>query len=264
MARPHALAFFLCANAALVAADKSKWGGAALSGVHGITEVKGTITMPQIPTNNYNTVQSAAFWVGIDGLSCEYAILQAGVYSSTSDGIKKWDPFIEWFPEKPIYFPDFMVKPGDKIAMSVRADGITSGSATLENLTRKTKVSQTLVYPPYGGPDFCPICGHLVTCDSTVDLADRFTRMETGLCLRDAAWVVEQVTRYPNSGQDGDPYDEELVDFGTVTFTDVTAFTGDRYVGANGPGSTLLNIAGKTDCHITGTDADTVSCVHVP
>lgn len=145
MTGPITLAFFLCANAALVVADSSHWAGAGLSNVLGVTEVKGTITLPKVPSNDENTLQGAAFWVGIDGLSCPYAILQTGVQVVSSGGVTKYDPFIEWYPEKAIFLNDFKVSPGDTITMSVRADSLTSGSATLENLTNKTsgKVSHT-------------------------------------------------------------------------------------------------------------------------
>lgn len=82
--------------------------------------------------------------------------------------------------------------------------------------------------------------------------------MATGLCLNDASWVVEKPTRYGNGGG---VIEWDLIDFGTATFTDAQAFTGDKYVGADGPGSTVLNINGKTRCHI---DAGTnVTCSYV-
>ncbi|KAI9744321.1 MAG: hypothetical protein M1818_002473 [Claussenomyces sp. TS43310] len=119
----------------------SNWAGAVQNG-NGWTTVQGTITVPQTSGSDGS---AASAWVGIDGDSCQSAILQTGV-SFYADGT--FDAWYEWIPDGSYSFDNFDLSVGDQIAMSVDASSTTSGTATLENLTSGQKVTHSFSNPP--------------------------------------------------------------------------------------------------------------------
>ena len=72
-----------------------------------------------------------AAWVGIDGDTCQTAILQTGV-SFYGDGT--FDAWYEWIPDYSHSFANFGISAGDQIRMTVDASSKTTGVAILENL----------------------------------------------------------------------------------------------------------------------------------
>lgn len=87
-------------------------------------------------------------------------------------------------------FSGITVSEGDSILMTVVATSKTSGTATIENLTTGVTVSET------------------------------FTDVTDGsLCEYDAEWIVEDFEECTGSSCELVPF----ADFGTVTFTDVSA-----------------------------------------
>ncbi|KAK1962867.1 peptidase A4 family protein [Colletotrichum sublineola] len=119
----------------------SNWAGAVKIG-NGYNHVTGTITVPDV-----NGVQGAAAsaWVGIDGDTCQSAILQTGV-SFYSDGT--FDAWYEWIPDYAYSFNNFDVSVGDQIKMTVDASSKKKGVATLENLTTGQKVTHSFTSTP--------------------------------------------------------------------------------------------------------------------
>ncbi|KAL2155743.1 hypothetical protein VTH82DRAFT_485 [Thermothelomyces myriococcoides] len=133
----------------------ANWAGAVQIGT-GFTSVYGTITVPSVYDSNPNAAASA--WVGIDGDTCQRAILQTGV-SFYGDG--SYDAWYEWIPDYAYSFANFGLSAGDQIRMSVEATSATTGVATLENLSTGQKVSHT------------------------------FTNTPSTLCETNAEWIVE-------------------------------------------------------------------------
>ncbi|KAK8143943.1 hypothetical protein G3M48_006513 [Beauveria asiatica] len=134
----------------------SPWGGGVQEG-RGWTFVTGTTKIPSI--TGQDSYAGTAAWVGIDGYSCQSAILQTGVQAHGDGTVRAW---YEWWPEPPVYYDDqFPVKDGDVIRMSVNATSPTAGTSTLENLTTGRHVTT-----PY-------------------------RNMRESLCQADAEWILE-------------------------------------------------------------------------
>ncbi|SPJ88819.1 related to aspergillopepsin II precursor [Fusarium torulosum] len=117
------------------------WAGAVKIG-NGYNKVQGTITVPSVSGDDGS---AASAWVGIDGDTCQTAILQTGI-SFYADGT--FDAWYEWIPDYAYNFNNFNVHVGDKIRMTVDATSRTKGVATLENLTTNQKVSHTFTSTP--------------------------------------------------------------------------------------------------------------------
>ena len=120
----------------------TNWAGAVQIGT-GFTLVSGTITVPSVNTGDANAAASA--WVGIDGDTCQTAILQTGV-SFYGDG--SFDAWYEWIPDYSYSFSNFAMKAGDQIRMTVDATSKKTGVATLENLSTGKTVSHTFKTTP--------------------------------------------------------------------------------------------------------------------
>ncbi|KAM0197363.1 hypothetical protein ACHAPA_009868 [Fusarium lateritium] len=117
------------------------WAGAVKIG-SGYNKVQGTITVPSVSGDDGS---AASAWVGIDGDTCQTAILQTGI-SFYADGT--FDAWYEWIPDYAYNFNNFNVHVGDKIRMTVDATSKTKGVATLENLTTNQKVTHTFSNTP--------------------------------------------------------------------------------------------------------------------
>ncbi|KAF4993405.1 hypothetical protein FGRMN_6492 [Fusarium graminum] len=117
------------------------WAGAVKIG-KGYNKVQGTITVPSVSGGDG---AAASAWVGIDGDTCQTAILQTGI-SFYADGT--FDAWYEWIPDYAYNFNNFAVHVGDKIRMTVDATSKTKGVATLENLTRNQVVTHTFSNTP--------------------------------------------------------------------------------------------------------------------
>ncbi|CAM1502515.1 Fc.00g044990.m01.CDS01 [Cosmosporella sp. VM-42] len=189
------------------------WAGAVQIG-KGFNKVVGTITVPEV-SGNYGDAASA--WVGIDGDTCQTAILQTGI-SFYADGT--FDAWYEWIPDYSYSFQGFSVSVGDQIKMEVDASSKKAGVATLQNLSTGQKVS------------------HSFSSSST----------PSSLCETNAEWIVEAFQ------ENGDQV--TLADFGTVTFTGASASGSSGTISASGAqiidispdqGRTVL-----TDCSSSG------------
>ncbi|KAI1260674.1 peptidase A4 family-domain-containing protein [Xylariaceae sp. FL1019] len=162
------------------------WAGAVLLGT-GYTTVSGTIVVPEpaIPAGGSTSRSyAAAAWVGIDGSTCQSAILQTGVDFIMQNGVGSYEGWYEWYSDYSYTFTGFKISAGDTIAMSVTTTSKNSGSVTLDNKTTGKSVSHT------------------------------FANQEGDLCQTNAEWIVEDFLQ----GNSLVP----LVDFATVTFTNAT------------------------------------------
>ncbi|KAM3067233.1 hypothetical protein ACMFMG_005401 [Clarireedia jacksonii] len=174
------------------------WSGAIItSAPSGQTwnTVTGTFTVPtpSIPSGSSNEQYwAASAWVGIDGDTCESAILQTGVdFIITDSGEIEYDAWYEWYPAYSYDF-DLTVSAGDVITTTVVATSLNAGTATIENVTTGQTVSINL-------------------------------NSDSSLCGENAEWIVEDF----ESGSQL----VALADFGTVTFTDCAAVTSETSQG---------------------------------
>ncbi|GAP89391.2 putative acid proteinase protein [Rosellinia necatrix] len=165
----------------------SNWAGAVLIGTEYKT-VSGTIVVPKpsMPAGGISTrTYSASAWVGIDGSTCQSAILQTGVDFSARGGTVTYEGWYEWYPDYSYRFSNFKIAGGDTITMTVIATSKNSGSVTLDNRTTGQSVTHT------------------------------FTNQVGNLCHTNAEWIVEDFSQ----GNSLVPF----ANFGTVAFTNASA-----------------------------------------
>ena len=127
--------------------------------------------------------KAVSVWVGIDGSTCNSAIIQTGVNVFGDGTLEAWT---EWYPADVMsYTNPITVSAGDEIRVSVKATSTTSGTTTMENLTT----------------------GKTATQDYTG---------QATLCQSNAEWIVEDFG-------DSASGHVELVNFGEVTIYDTSA-----------------------------------------
>lgn len=108
----------------------TNWAGAALVG-SGYTSIKGTFVVPtpKIPSGgSSNTAYSASAWVGLDGYTCESAILQTGLDFTIQGGSVSYDAWYEWYPANAFDFSGITFSAGDTVALTIQATSKTSGT----------------------------------------------------------------------------------------------------------------------------------------
>lgn len=183
----------------------SNWAGAVQVG-SGYTAVTAEFVVPKPsipPGGNSRTQYCASAWVGIDGDTCQTAILQTGLDFCIQGTTVTYDAWYEWYPDYAYDFTGITINTGDNVRVTVDASSLTSGTATIENLTTGQTVQHT------------------------------FTGQTSGsLCETNAEWIVEDF----QSGHKMVPF----ADFGTVTFTNAYATDNGSQVGP--PGSQILDI----------------------
>ena len=206
----------------------SNWAGAVLTGSNYMT-VTGTIVVPspkQPSGGSSGSQYAASAWVGIDGKTCQSAILQTGVDFYVEDSQASFDAWYEWFPDYAYNFDGFKISAGDTIKMKVTAKSTSSGTAIIENLSTGQTASHS------------------------------FSGESANLCETDAEWIVEDFS----SGSSLVPF----VDFNTVTFTDASVTTTNG-TSEGVTGATILDIRQNnnvlTDCSTPGDS--TVTCSYV-
>ncbi|KAM6490294.1 Peptidase A4 family domain containing protein [Amanita muscaria] len=127
-------------------------------------KVVGTFTVPAPSAPD----GEAAVWVGIDGYTCQSAILQTGIDMYYKNGAITYDSWYEWWPDHPyIYSSPIAIRAGDIIRLTVTTSSPTSGTTLIENLTTGQSESQSLSNPSHP------------------------------LCLQNAEWIVEDSSLAP-------------------------------------------------------------------
>jgi len=170
-------------------ATSSNWAGAVLNEPAGtFRSVTGTFTVPtpSEPSGGGSGSHSASAWVGIDGDSCQTAIVQTGIDFTISNGRVSFDAWSEFFPAPSVDFSGFSIAAGQQIRLTATVTSTTAGTLQIENLTTGKSVSRS------------------VTSSSR-------------LCQQDAEWIVEDF----EEGSSLVPF----ASFTPVTFTDVSAST---------------------------------------
>jgi len=205
---------------------ESNWGGAILEG-SGFTAASAVANVPE-GGGGSNAAGSA--WVGIDGATCDTAILQTG-FDWYGDGT--FDAWYEWYPQDAYSFSGITIAEGDSIEMSVVATSKTTGTASLENLTTGQKVSHT------------------------------FTGGEGGsLCETSAEFIIEDFEECNASGSDCQP-----VTFASftpaITFSECSATKNGKTVGLSGAeiSEVIVNNKDLTSCSVSG--STTLTCSYV-
>jgi len=197
------------------------WAGAILIGT-GYTSVTAEFVVPQPSTTG-----SGSAWVGIDGDTCDTAILQTGVDWTKSGSSYSYDAWYEWYPDYAYDFSGISIAAGNTIKVTVTATSETAGTAVIENVSTGTTVSHTFSNEASEG----------------------------SLCEYNAEWIVEDY----ESGSSL----VKFADFGTVTFTGCSATDGSGTVGTTG--ATVIDIEqnGKvlTDCSVPSSSE--VTCTYV-
>ncbi|KAG6811128.1 hypothetical protein H0H92_008861 [Tricholoma furcatifolium] len=177
----------------------SNWAGAVWDSYPSGTfkSVTGTFTVPT-PSGS----GAASAWVGIDGDTCDTAILQTGVDFTISGGKVSYDAWYEWYPDYAYDFSGIPISAGDVITLTVTASSTTAGTAVITNETTGKTVSKSIT-------------------------------SSSALCEENAEWIVEDF-------EEGDSL-VEFADFGTVTFTSASATTNSgSTVGPSG--ATIIDI----------------------
>ncbi|KAI0169434.1 peptidase A4 family-domain-containing protein [Hypoxylon sp. FL1284] len=174
----------------------SNWAGAVLIG-SGYETVTGSIVVPtpKVPSGgSSSTSYSASAWVGIDGDTCETAILQTGVDFTVQGSSVSFDAWYEWYPDYAYDFSGISISAGDTITMTVTASSKSAGTAVIENETTGQRVSHS------------------------------FSGESDALCETNAEWIVEDFSS--GGGL------VNFADFGSVTFTGASVNSGTGVNGA--------------------------------
>ncbi|KAI1851411.1 hypothetical protein JX265_000355 [Neoarthrinium moseri] len=204
----------------------TNWAGAVLIG-SGYKSVTATFVVPtpSVPSGGSSrTEYAASAWVGIDGDTCQTAILQTGVDFYAQGSSVSFDAWYEWYPDYAYDFSGITISAGDTITITVTATSTKAGTATVANKSTGKTVTHT------------------------------FSSQSAALCETNAEWIVEDFS----SGNSLVPF----ADFGTVTFTGASATTSSGTVGVSG--ATILDIKQNnkvlTDCSTSG--SSTVQCTY--
>ncbi|KAG6807277.1 hypothetical protein H0H92_008150 [Tricholoma furcatifolium] len=162
----------------------SNWAGAVWDSYPSGTfkSVTGTFTAPD-PSGSPG---AAAIWVGIDGDTCESAILQTGIDAIISNGAVSYAAWYEWYPAVSSDFSGITISSGDVITLAVNASSTTAGTVVITNESNGQTVSKSLT-------------------------------SSTPLCQQNAEWIVEDFEQ----GFELVPF----ANFGTVTFSSASAIT---------------------------------------
>ncbi|KAL7929309.1 peptidase A4 family domain-containing protein [Trichoderma chlorosporum] len=204
---------------------QSNWGGAILEG-SGFTAASATVNVPK---GSGGSSAAGSAWVGIDGATCDSAILQTG-FDWYGDGT--YDAWYEWYPEFAADFTGIDISQGDQIAMSVVATSLTGGSATLQNLSTGQKVTQT------------------------------FSRVTAGsLCETSAEFIIEDFEECDSNGNNCQPV--PFASFSpAIQFTSASATQNGKKVSLSGATMTevIVNNKDLTKCSASGS---TLSCSYV-
>ncbi|KAI1653115.1 peptidase A4 family-domain-containing protein [Daldinia decipiens] len=174
----------------------SNWAGAVLIG-SGYKTVTGSIVVPtpKTPSGGSSSKQySASAWVGIDGDTCQTAILQTGVDFTVQGSTVSFDAWYEWYPDYAYDFSGIPIKAGDTLTFTVTSSSTAAGTAVIENTTTGKKVTHS------------------------------FSGESDKLCQTNAEWIVED---YSSGGSL-----VSFADFGTVQFTGASVNGGTGVSGA--------------------------------
>ncbi|KAJ3713749.1 acid proteinase [Lentinula guzmanii] len=166
------------------------WAGAVLvASTATYKAVTGTFTVPTPKSTGGSSEQCASAWVGIDGDTCDSAILQTGVDFCVTGSSVSYDGWYEFYPDFADDFSGISFSAGDSVTVTATVISTTEGTLTIENNSKGTTVSTTV-------------------------------SSSSKLCEYNAEWIVEDFEECGSTC--------ELVpfaNFGTVEFTGAEATT---------------------------------------
>ncbi len=183
----------------------NNWAGAVLisSGYNSVTG-QFIVPVPSMPSGGDPSQQyCATAWVGLDGDTCQSAILQTGVDFCIQSGEVSYSAWYEWFPDYMYTFNDITISAGDTISLTVDASSDVAGTATVQNLSNGQSVSYT-----WNGD------------------------VQGNLCGTNAEWIVEDF----QEGSSLIPF----ANFGAVTFSN--AYAGQNGGSVGPAGATIMDI----------------------
>lgn len=197
----------------------SNWAGAILIGT-GYKSVTGTFTVPTPSTDG-----SGSAWVGIDGDTCDTAILQTGVDWTKSGSSITYDAWYEWYPDYAYDFSGISLAGGNVITVTVTASSKTAGVATIKNVSTGKTVT------------------HSFSNEGSLG----------SLCETNAEWIVEDFEQ----GSSLVPF----ANFGKVSFTGASATTSSGAVGLSG--ATIIDIKQSSVLTSCSASSNEVTCSYV-
>ncbi|KAJ5946924.1 aspergillopepsin [Penicillium verhagenii] len=191
----------------------SNWAGAVLIGTgYKAVTAEFTVPTPSKPSGGSSKTQyCASAWVGIDGDTCDTAILQTGVDFCVTGTTVSFDAWYEWYPDYAYDF-DLTIAAGDVIKITVDATSDAAGTATVDNVTTGKSVTHTFS-----------------------------SGVEGDLCEYNAEWIVEDFEE--------DDSLVPFADFGTITFSSASATSGSTSVGPSS--ATLMDIESDSGSILT-------------
>lgn len=165
----------------------SNWAGAVvITSAGAYKSVTGTfiVPTPKEPSGgSSSTTYSASAWVGIDGDTCDSAILQTGVDFNVKGTSVSYDAWYEWYPDYAYDFSGISFSAGDSVTLTVTATSTKAGTAVIKNNTKGTTVTKSIT-------------------------------SSSSLCEENFEWIVEDY----EEGSSLVP----LANFGTVEFTGIS------------------------------------------
>jgi hypothetical protein len=167
------------------------WAGAVLvANTATYRSVTGTFTVPNPKSTGGNSEQCATAWVGIDGDTCETAILQTGVDFCVQGNSVSFDGWYEFFPAVSVDFNGISFSAGDSVTLTATVSSTTAGTLTIKNNSKGTTVSKAVT-------------------------------SSARLCQTNAEWIVEDFEECEGNNCSLVPF----ANFGTVKFTGAGATT---------------------------------------
>ncbi|KAK1776922.1 peptidase A4 family-domain-containing protein [Copromyces sp. CBS 386.78] len=140
------------------------WCGASqqLAAPEQLSSVYGIFSVPNLKLRaGLSAPQNAAAWVGVDGDSCNRALLQVGVTTLiNSNGQQITEAWWQWWPSAAYSIPSIPTAPGDWMAVNITMTSSTSASIKMSNTQR----------------------GYTMSINVMAGMA---------LCRTNAAWIVE-------------------------------------------------------------------------
>ena len=179
------------------------------------TAVSATFTVPKPTSTGGSNSQSASAWVGIDGDTCQSAILQTGIDFTVRGSSVSYDAWYEWYPDYAYDFSGISMAAGDTMSIAVVSSSKTSGTATIKNISKGTTVTKQIT-------------------------------SSSSLCGTNAEWIVEDF----ESGGGMVPF----ANFNTVTFTNAVAKLSNGQTAAPSSGTKIEIVQnGKTLTSVSDT-----------
>ncbi|KAF5391596.1 hypothetical protein D9757_002547 [Collybiopsis confluens] len=208
----------------------SNWAGAILiASTATYKSVTGTFTVPTPKSTGGSAEQCATAWVGIDGDTCDTAILQTGVDFCVTGSSVEFDGWYEFFPGKrsaaSFDFSGISFSAGDSVTLTATVASATSGTLTIKNNSKGQTVSKAVT-------------------------------SSAKLCQTNAEWIVEDFEECEGSSCSLVPF----ANFGTVQFTGASATTASGTL--TPAGATIIDIEQNTILTKSSVSGSTITVVY--